>query len=165
MLYTSPTHKHDHTLDLIITRQSDQLLGNTPRISRYISHHATVLCSVRCDKPPLSVRRVSYRKLQSVNVVSLNEDLATSELWQNPSDDLQELVSSYNGTLMATLDKHAPLMTRTIVQRRGLVFHGSVRRSGRRSVSEGRLKRGGGNLDWSPILLLLKQNVILLPVL
>lgn len=52
---TSPTHKHDHTLDLIITRQSDQLLGNTPRISRYISDHATVLCSIRCDKPPLSV--------------------------------------------------------------------------------------------------------------
>ena len=106
-----------HTLDLIITRQSDQLLGNTPRISRYISDHATVLCSIRCDKPPLSVRKVSYRKLHSVNVVSLNEDLATSELCQNPSDDLQELVSSYNNTLMAALDKHAPLMTRTIVQR------------------------------------------------
>ena len=114
---TSPTHKHDHTLDLIITRQSDQLLGNTLRISRYISDHATVLCSIRCDKPPLSVRKVSYRKLHSVNVVSLNEDLATSELCQNPSDDLQELVSSYNNTLMAALDKHAPLMTRTIVQR------------------------------------------------
>ena len=56
---TSPTHKHDHTLDLIITRQSDQLLGNTPRISRCISDHAAVLCSIRCDKPPLSVRKVS----------------------------------------------------------------------------------------------------------
>ena len=63
------------------------------------------------------MRKVSYRKLQPVNVISLNEDLAISELCQNPSDDLQELVSSYNNTLMATLDKHAPLMTRTIVQR------------------------------------------------
>ena len=63
------------------------------------------------------MRKVSYRKLQSVNVVSLNEDLATSELCQNPSDDLRELVSSYNNTLMTALDKHAPLMTRTIVQR------------------------------------------------
>ena len=70
-----------------------------------------------CDKPPLSVRKFSYRKLQSVNVASLNEDLATSELCQNPSDDLQELVSSYNYTLMAALEKHAPLTTRTIVQR------------------------------------------------
>ena len=63
------------------------------------------------------MRKVFYRKLNSVNVVSLNEDLATSELRQNPSDDLQELVSSYNNTLMAALDKHAPLITRTIVQR------------------------------------------------
>ena len=114
---TSPTHIHNHILDLIITRQTDQLLGNTPCISRYISDHATVLCSIRCDKPPLSVRKVSYRKLKSVNVVPLNEDLATSELCQNPSDDLQELVSSYNNTLMAALDHHAPLITRTIVQR------------------------------------------------
>ena len=63
------------------------------------------------------MRKVSYRKLQSVNVVSLYEDLATSELCQNPSDDSQELVSSYNNTLMAALEKHAPLVTRTIVQR------------------------------------------------
>ena len=116
---TSPTHKHDHTLDLIITRQSDQLLGISLCISWYISDHATVLCSICCDKPPLPVWKVSYRKLQSVNLVSLNdhEDLATSELSQNPSDDLQDLVLSYNNTLMAALDRHVPLMTRTIVQR------------------------------------------------
>lgn len=30
---TSPTRKRDHTHDLIITRQSDQLLGNKSRIS------------------------------------------------------------------------------------------------------------------------------------
>ena len=45
------------------------------------------------------------------------EDLASSELCQNPSDDLQELVTSYNDTLKAALDKHALLMTKTIVQR------------------------------------------------
>ena len=85
---TSPTHKHDPTLDLIITRQSDQLLGNTPRFSRYISDHAAFLCSIRCDKPLLSVRKVSFRKLQSVNVVSLNEDLATSALKSCPLDPM-----------------------------------------------------------------------------
>ena len=56
------------------------------------------------------MRKVSYRKLQSVNVVSLNEDLAAPELRQNLSDDLRELVSSYNNTLMTALDKHSLLM-------------------------------------------------------
>ena len=91
-------------------------------------------------------------------MVSLNEDLATSELCQNPSDDLQELVSSYNNTLMAALDHHAPLITRTIFQRPRVPWFSQE--IGRRNVSVERLKRGRGSLDWSPILLLLKQNVI-----
>ena len=109
------------------------------------------------------MRKVSYRKLQSVNVVSLNEDLATSELCQNPSDDLRELVSSYNNTLMTALDKHAPLMTRTIVQRPRVPWFSQEIREAKRQ--RGKVKRGGGILDWTPILLFSKQNVILLPVL
>ena len=49
-------------LTLIITRQSDQLLSISPRVSLYISDHAAVLCSIRSDKPPLTARNVSHRK-------------------------------------------------------------------------------------------------------
>ena len=77
------------------------------------------------------MQKVSYRKLQSVNVVSLNEDLATSELCQNPSDDIQELVSSYNNTLMAALDKHSLLMARTIVQRPRVPWFREIREAKR----------------------------------
>ena len=108
---TSPTRKHGHTHDLIITRQSDQLLGNKPRISQYISDHAAVLCSIRYDKPPILERKVFLRKLQSVGVVSLNRDMATSKLCLTSPDDLQELVSAYNNILMAALEKHTSLMT------------------------------------------------------
>ena len=105
---TGPTHSPDHTLDLIITRQpADQLLKNSPRVGRFISDHAAVLCSIHSTKPSLTARKVSYRKLKSVNIDSLNEDLATSELCQNSSDDLEELVTSDNDTLKAALDKHA----------------------------------------------------------
>ena len=144
---TSPTHRHDHTLDLIITRQSDQLLGNTPRISWYISDHATAFCFIRCDKPPLSVQKVSYRQWQSVNVVSLNEDLAISELCQNPSDDLQELVSYYNNTLMAALDKHAPLMTRTIVQRPRVPWFSQKIREAKRQRRKAEKRWGKSRLE------------------
>ena len=56
-------------------------------------------------------RKVFHRKLQSVGVVSLNRDLATSKLCLTSPDDLQELVSAYNNILMAALDKHTSLMT------------------------------------------------------
>ena len=79
-------------------------LSISPRVSRYISDHAAVLCSIRSDKPSLTARTVSFRKLHLVNAESLDEDLASSELCKNPSDDLQELVTYYNDTLKAALD-------------------------------------------------------------
>ena len=36
-----------------------------------------------------------------MNVDSLNDDLAKSELCKNPPDDLEELLLSYNKTLIA----------------------------------------------------------------
>ena len=40
-----------------------------------------------------------------MNVDSLNDDRANSELCKNPPDDLEELLLSYNKTLIAVLDK------------------------------------------------------------
>ncbi|KAL9957977.1 hypothetical protein ACROYT_G034937 [Oculina patagonica] len=111
------THIHGHTLDLVITRQSDQILRSTPRIDRYFSDHASVLCHLHSIKPSFSARSLSFRKLKSVNVETLNDDLAKSDLCKNPPDDLDELVVSYNKTLTAALDKYAPVKTRTIVVR------------------------------------------------
>ena len=69
---------------------------------------------------------------------SLNEDLTISELCLNPSYDLQELVSAYNNTLMVALDKHAPLLTRTIVQRpRVPWFSQEIREAKRQRRTEG----------------------------
>ena len=52
-----------------------------------------------------------------MNVDSLNDDRANSELCKNPPDDLEELLLSYSKTLIAVLEKHAPVKTRTIVTR------------------------------------------------
>ena len=108
---------HGHTLDLIITRQSDQIVRSTPRVDCYFSDHAPVLCHLHSIKPSFSTRTLSYRKIKLVNVDSLNDDLANSEVCKNPLDDLEELLLSYNKTLLAVLDEHAPVKTRTIVMR------------------------------------------------
>ena len=108
---------HGHTLDLIITRQFDQIVRSTPRVDCYFSDHAPVLCHLHSIKPSFSTRTLSYRKIKLVNRDSLNDDLANSEVCKNPLDDLEELLLSYNKTLLAVLDKHAPVKTRTIVMR------------------------------------------------
>ena len=114
---TGSTHIHGHTLDLVITRQSDQIVISTPRIDRYFFYHASVLCHLHSIKPSFSTRILSFRKLKSVNIKTLNDDLAESDLCKNPPDDFDELVVSYNKTLTAVMDKHAPVKTRTIVVR------------------------------------------------
>ena len=107
---------HGHTLDLIITRQSDQIVRSTPRVDCYFAH-APMLCHLHSIKPSFSTRTLSYRKIKLVNVDSLNDDLANSEVCKNPLDDPGELLLSCNKTLLALLDKHAPVKTRTIVMR------------------------------------------------
>ena len=110
-----PTHILGHTLDLVITRQSDQIIRSTPLVDRYFSDHASILCVLQSVKPSLTTKTVSYRKIKSVDVESVNADLAESDLCRNPPDD--ELVTSYDSTLRAVMNKHAPVQTRTMVVR------------------------------------------------
>ena len=117
-----------------------------------------MLCSIHSDKPSLTVRKVSYRKLKSVNVDSLNEDLATSELCQNPSDDLQELVTSYNDTLKAALDKHAPLITRTIVERPRVPWFSEEIREAKRQRRKAEKRWRVSRLDYDLAVFKEKRN-------
>ena len=77
----------------------------------------SILCGLHSAKPSLTTKTVSYRKIKSVDVDSVNADLAESDLCHNPPDDLDELVACYDSTLRAVMDKHAPVQTRTIVVR------------------------------------------------
>ena len=56
-----PTRIHGHTLDLIITRQSDQNVRSTPQVDCYFSDHAPVLCHLHSMKTSFSTRTLSYR--------------------------------------------------------------------------------------------------------
>ena len=96
------THTHGHILDLIITRQSDQIIKSLPCVDRFISDHASVLCSLHSIKPSLNVKSVTYRKFKAIDIDLLNNDLSTSVLCQNPPNVLDELVNCYNETLRST---------------------------------------------------------------
>ena len=77
---TGPTHNLSHTLDLIITRQSDSIKKNNPTIVQFFSDHAAVLCDLNSIKPEASVKTVTYRNVKSVNIESFKSDLAKSAL-------------------------------------------------------------------------------------
>ena len=114
---TGPTHEGDHTLDLVITRQYDQV-KSAPMIDRFISDHAAVPCQLDSVKPCTAVKEISYRQLKSIDMDALRADLTTSELCSNVFTDLDMMVSCY--TLSSLLDKYAPLRTKSVANRKRL---------------------------------------------
>ena len=112
-----PTYISGHTLDLISTRCSDSLLSAKLMNDYLFSDHITVLCDLELGKPPPKVKQVSNRKIKDIDREKLKVDILSSELCQNTSDTLDELVNSYNTTLAHALERHAPLRTKVIRSR------------------------------------------------
>ena len=73
--------------------------------------------SLKSTKPSLLEKTISYRKLKSIDLNSFQSDLADTDLCRNPPEALEDLVKCYNSTLKDILDKHAPLISRSIKER------------------------------------------------
>ena len=109
-----PAHDQGHTLDLVITRNSDSFIRGAPFTDTLISDHLLVVCSLRVAKPPSSVSSVSFRKIRAVDAAAFNHDIIDSDLFHRPSDNLEELVLQFHNTLRALLHCHAPVKRKQI---------------------------------------------------
>ena len=58
----STTHELGHTLDLIITRTSDNI-----HCCELFSDHFLVFCQIRSDRPQANVTHVQFRKMKSID--------------------------------------------------------------------------------------------------
>ena len=100
------THTHGHTLDLIISRSSDNLAVGTPWTDSLVSDHLSVMCLLNAQKPPVNVKKVVCRKIASIDLETFQNDLKVSDLVANTctSDSLAELVTLYQNTMSPILD-------------------------------------------------------------
>ena len=119
------------TLDLLITREHDPVICSAPVADRYLSDHASVLCSLNSPRPGHVVKEISYCKLKSFDFDSFRSDLEKSELCTRDFSNLCELTSSYNSTLLSLLDKHAPIYKEEDGDRRQRVpwFNSDIKRT------------------------------------
>ena len=115
---SQPTYELGHTIDLIVTRQSDSIICGSPVTDHLFSDHLSVLTTLRATKPKIRLKERVYRKIRSVDLDSFCSDLAASELCQDTPRELNKLVDCYNRTLTSVLNKHAPLQRKIIPQRR-----------------------------------------------
>ena len=115
-----PTHISGHTLDLMITRCSDTLIGTKPRPDYLFSDHFTVTCDLILGRPATSVKQVFHRRIKGIDKGKFKDDILRSDLFENCPDTLDDLVHCYNKSLAGVLDKHAP-MCKKVINARPLV--------------------------------------------
>ena len=109
-----PTHVHSHWLDLFITRST---CTNIKAIfpTDGLSDHLCVIIDLWLQAGSRSRKKmITFRPINKININTLHEDLANSDLLIKPKSTLCELVNQYNETLSKLLDKHAPKQTKSV---------------------------------------------------
>ena len=109
------THKDGHTLDLVISRATDNLVQSC-EVGSFVSDHNAIYITLNCCKPHPIRRKISFRKIRSINTDAFMRDIESSELTGSLPNDVDVIVSRYNRILQELLDKHAPVQTGTIAQ-------------------------------------------------
>ena len=115
-----PTRVSDHTLDLMRMREHDPVISSVPVVDRYLSNHASVLCSLNSAKPDCVAKIMRYRHLMAIDFDALRQDVEKSELCTREYSDLNKLTSSHNSTLTSLLDKYPPMKEKVVVCRQCL---------------------------------------------
>lgn len=112
-----PTHDAGHTLDLLISDNSDDFLSSVTTNHDLPSDHAAVKCLINVIRPPAQRSTFRTRKIRSIDLPSFKLDILDSPLLTNPSDKLDSLVLQYDSTLQGLLDHHAPEVERSVILR------------------------------------------------
>ena len=115
-----PTHCNGHTLDLVLTKECETSSYVTDFVSTdsCLSDHLVVMFKLpRIKKRHFTQKRISYRKLKSLDGEAFQASISDSFSGLVNSDDLCKLVDGYSQVVTAALDRHAPLKSRVITIR------------------------------------------------
>ena len=109
------THLAGHILDLVISGLNDDLVMACETDSLLSDHHV-VHCKLKIGRPHQLSKEVSFRNVRKIVREAFSSDI-TYIMASSESSDIKSLVCSYNRNLKTLLDKHAPLITRSFVER------------------------------------------------
>ena len=85
---------------------------------------------------------MSYRKIKTIDINAFKEDLQQSDLYREVSRELVGLVSCYNSICSGLMDKHAPVVKKTITVRpRVPWFNDTIKAAKRKHRKYGRVWR------------------------
>lgn len=76
---TGSTHIHGYTLDLLISRNLDAKTISNLKVIGGISDHPAILCDLPLSKPKSGLKTITYRNLQSIELLKFADDLHKKE--------------------------------------------------------------------------------------
>nr|XP_054772842.1 uncharacterized protein LOC129280870 [Lytechinus pictus] len=117
-----PTESSGHTLDLIISRNSDDLVLPPSIDSSLPSDHRAVLCGLTICRPSPVKRIALLRNYRDTVIQEFQEDLKKSRLLTKSTCMKEplacdELADLYNTEMRRLLDQHAPLEEKEFILR------------------------------------------------
>ena len=74
------THSSSHTLDLIVTRSSNDIISARPQVTLLISDHYFISCPTAFPQPARSSKEASFRKLKNIDIAAFSSDISISAL-------------------------------------------------------------------------------------
>ena len=116
---SAPTHNQGHLLDLVFSKQSDNILTSTKLHHGLTSDHTANLCKLDVSVPVQKPETFLYRCLKKIDTGAFKQDLshAVSQV---------SSFSDYNNHLCSVLDKHAPLCRCTVRTRKPTPWVSSI---------------------------------------
>ena len=114
---TCPTHISGHTLDLIITRNEDNIIVSPPVCDMFLSDHSTLLCDVAFEKAPPVRNTIQFRRLKHIDLEIFRKNLSIQLNKMRDTTDLEPLVDTLNTSLRSNLDLHAPVVAIQVTER------------------------------------------------
>ncbi len=109
-----PTHVKGHTLDIVITPNRDTLLMDMHVTEIDLSHHFLVDFDLPVMGDRVKEQRTITYRSKNVNNVEFKNDLKESLNSLPPTTDLLVKMNNYHTALTDVVNKHAPVITKTI---------------------------------------------------
>ena len=110
------THIHGNTLDLVITRNTDQIDNLHSEPGPFFSDHRFCKLFLNLKKPHYEHRVITFRKLNNINIEQFKNDLENTPFLKENINTLEidDLAVLYDDSTGSVVDKHAPLIRKKI---------------------------------------------------
>ena len=107
------THMSGHILDLVISPVPSHLVSSTT-VSTMMSDHCWVHVELNNKKPAWPLKEITLRKVKGIDHDTFQRDILSSSLVLDSENDCNILEAMYHNNLSCLLNKHAPLISKTV---------------------------------------------------